>query len=345
MYTIKQIAEMAGVSPTTVSNVLNGNTAKVSAKTRQRVEAMLREHNYAPNMAAHILAHNRSRIVGVIMFMEPRRNETVLEDPFSSTLLGAIEVGLRNQGFYMMLHTTSDEEEVLHLSRAWKLAGLILIWVPEKIISTLKRSIATPVVYVDSYYSEEDENHHSVRLEDRSGGYEMAKYLLSMGHRRLVFLANDSVVPGADHARFAGCREALAEAGLELEDERFVPLSKDRAERYVLYRRFAGDRDYCTALVFSADYYAAEAVAYLREIGVEVPRDLSVTGFDNNIFSRIVSPPLTTVHQDVDRKGRIAVELLMKALRGEPVETPQVRLPIHLEIRESVARLDPSPVR
>ena len=85
MATIKQIAELAGVSPTTVSNVLNGNKAKVSPLTRRKVETVLKEQNYAPNMAAHILGQNRSRIIGVIMFMEPRRNETVLSDPFSSS--------------------------------------------------------------------------------------------------------------------------------------------------------------------------------------------------------------------------------------------------------------------
>jgi len=135
--TIKEIAQIAGVSPTTVSNVIHGNVAKVSPNTKSKVEAVLKEYNYTTNMAAPMLAHKQSRIIGIIMFMEPRRNETVLQDPFTSTILGAIEVELRKHGYYMMLHTTSDEKEVLRLSRAWKLAGLIMIWVPSRTMEIL----------------------------------------------------------------------------------------------------------------------------------------------------------------------------------------------------------------
>ena len=193
MVTIKEIAQKAGVSPTTVSNVLNGNTGKVSSATREKVELILREENYAPNMGAHILAHNNSRIVGVIMFNEPRRDETALEDPFSSTILGSIEVELRKHGYFMMLHTTSDRDEVLRLSRAWKLAGLILLWVPCAIIPVLNKNIHNPVIFVDSYIPEDASDFYSVGLEDERGGYEICRYLISMGHREIVFMANDKV--------------------------------------------------------------------------------------------------------------------------------------------------------
>ncbi len=339
MSTIKQIAKKAGVSPTTVSNVLNGNTARVSAKTRDKVEIILREENYIPNMAAHILAHNNSRIVGVIMFMEPRRNETVLEDPFSSTILGAIEVELRHNGYFMMLHTTSDQDEVLRLVRAWKLAGLILLWVPSTIIPILKENILSPVIFIDSYVSDDIPSYLSVGLEDKQGGYEIVRYLLSMGHREMVFLANDSVFPGADYARFCGCREALEEEGLTLDEDRFIALSKDRKERFTLYRRLSTRPFPFTAIVFSADYYAAEAITFFQEVGVEIPRDLSVTGFDDNIYARLIRPRLTTVHQDVNRKGQAAVDLLMKSMHEEPLPIPHVRMPVRLKIRESVGRI------
>jgi LacI family transcriptional regulator len=339
MSTIKEIARRAGVSPTTVSNVLNGHTARVSPQTREKVEALLQEEHYTPNMAAHILAHNRSRIVGVIMFMEPRRNETVIEDPFSSTILGAIEVELRRHGYFMMLHTTSDEAEVMRLARAWKPAGLIILWAPNNTISVMRRTIRTPVVFVDSYYDGDPHSYFSVGLEDQRGGYEMARYLISMGHRELVFLANDYIIPGTDYARFIGCREALAEIGHQLDDTRFISLSKDRRERIALYEQLGGASRRFSAMVFSSDYYAAEAISFFQEKDWRIPEDFSITGFDDNIFARLMRPRLTTIHQDVNGKGVAAVDLLVAVIHKKAIFSRHIKLPVHLEIRDSVMRL------
>lgn len=342
MATIKNIAQLAGVSPTTVSNVLNGNTARVSEKTRNKVEAILKEQDYAPNMGAHILGQNRSRIVGVIMFMEPRRNESVLEDPFSSTMLGSIETELRRNGYYMMVHTTSDEQEVLRLSRTWKLSGLILSWVPHKIIPALISNVSSPLVFIDSFYKENKPSFCTVGLEDAKGSFDLGSYLLSMGHRRIAYLANSYDSAGTDPVRFKGIQEAFEKRGVSADELSYDVLSKDLEERYSLLRRKASSSCSATALVFCSDYHAAEAISYYHQIGVRIPDDISITGFDDNVFSRFVSPRITTVHQDVDQKGRFAVELLFNMIRGESEFDAHVRLPARLVIRDSVKRVRPS---
>lgn len=340
MPTIKEIARKAGVSPTTVSNVLHGKTARVSPETRRRVEAFLKEEAYAPNMGAVILAQSNSRIIGVILFMEPRRDETVLEDPFSSTILGAMEKEIRENGYFLMLHATSDEDEVIRLARTWKLDGLVLLWVPADICRAIHGSIETPVVFVDTYFEEGDRGFHRIGLDDFQGGYRVAEYVLSRGHRRALFLANDDVHPGGDRFRFEGCRKAFADRGLDFGEDRFTVVSKDPGERRELYRRISGRPREYTALLFSSDYYAAEAVSFLGDHGTRVPRDISVTGFDDNIFARLIRPRLTTIHQDVYGKGRAAVAMLMKLIRGDgPVET-EIRLPVRLVERESVASVN-----
>jgi LacI family transcriptional regulator len=339
MSTIKIIAKKAGVSPTTVANVLHGNYSKVSPATREKVQAIIQEEKYAPNMGAIILAHSNSRIIGVIMFMEPRREETVLEDPFSSAILGAMEREIRDNGYFVMLHTTSDENEVLHLSRAWKLDGLVLVWVPGDICRIISSSIDTPLVYIDCYFTDDKHVYHNIGLQDQRGGYEIARYLLSMGHTHPVFLANNPLFSGGDPARFKGCQEAFHEQGLTLTKDSYLPLPKGRHEREVLYAQLAAEGSPYTVLVFSADYYAAEAITFLQDQGIEVPEQISITGFDDNIFSRLVRPRLTTVHQDSSEKGRLAIAMLMKLIRGEPVAKANVKLPVHLEIRNSVRRL------
>lgn len=341
MATIKQIARMAGVSPTTVSNVLHGNTAKVSPATLEKVRAILREEKYAPNMGAIILARSASRIVGVIMFMEPRSDETVLEDPFVATILGAIEEEIRRAGYFMMLHTTTDEDEVLRLAETWKLDGLVLFWVPDAICGIIRRSIDTPVVFVDCYFSDDGLRYHNIGLDDEAGGYEMARHLLSMGHGRIAFLANGPDFPCPDRARFAGCVRAFRERGLALGDDAFMPLPKDRGRRLAIYERLGAAPRPCSALFFSSDYHAAEAMSHLQDLGVEIPGELSIAGFDDDILSRVVRPRLTTVHQDVLLKGRGAVAMLMRLMKGEEVDPPALRFPVRLVVRDSVAANGP----
>ncbi|HAE23294.1 MAG TPA: LacI family transcriptional regulator [Spirochaetaceae bacterium] len=339
MGTIKEIARRAGVSPTTVSNVLHGNTGKVSPDTLARVQAIIQAVNYAPNMGAIILARKKSRIIGVIMFMEPRRNETVLEDPFSSTIMGAMEAEIRKRGYFMMIHTTSDEDEVVRLAKTWKLAGLVLVWVPSATASIIRRTIDTPVVFVDSYFDRDGQEYHSVGLNDAEGGYLMARYLLSQGHHEIAFIANDAMRDGADRARFEGCRKAFIESGKFLDEQRYFVASKDPAERRDFYRRLGSYPLPYSALVFSADYYAAEALSCLQDYGVAIPGDISITGFDDNIFARIVRPRLTTIRQDVYGKGQAAVSMLMSLMHREPVVEHDLRLAVELVIGDSVRPL------
>jgi LacI family transcriptional regulator len=338
MATIKQIAQKAGVSPTTVSNVLHGNTAKVSPATLEKVQAILKEENYAPNMGAIILAHSNSRIVGVIMFMAARNDETVLEDPFTSTILGVIEEEIRSNGYFMMIHTTADIDEVLRLAATWKLDGLILLWVPGEICSTIRKSIDTPVVFIDCYFDDDGQAYHNIGLEDKQGGYEMTRYLLAMGHTRIAFLSSVQDFPGSDHARYGGFKQAFREKGMPLPEDCFIALSRDRRTRYDLYRRLGTDPFPFTALFFSADYYAADAITFFQDHGIEVPGQISVAGFDDTIFSRLVRPRLTTVHQDVAQKGRCAVSMLIRLMKDEPVLEANVRLPVRMVIRDSVRK-------
>lgn len=339
MVTIKQIAQKAGVSSTTVSNVLHGKTSKVSNETLSKVRAILEEENYTPNMAAHILAHKNSRIIGVIMFMEPRSDETVLEDPFTSAILGAIEQEIRDANYFMMLHTTNDKDDVLRLAATWKLSGLILLWVPAEISSIIRRSIETPLVFIDCYFNDDGQIYNNIGLEDTKGGYEMTRYLLSMGHRKIAFLSNVAIYPSTDHARFAGYKQAFQEKGIPYTEDSYIPISKKSHERYELYRRLITHPFPYSALFFSADYYAFDAINFFQNNGIKIPEQISIAGFDNNHFAQIIRPHLTTIHQTVYQKGQIAVRMLLKIIKKDPLEESEVRLPIHLKIRDSVCRI------
>jgi len=338
MATIKNIARLAGVSPTTVSNVLHGKVDKVSPAVRDRVRAIIDEENYTPNQGAVMLVRSRSRIVGVILFMEPRSGSTAIEDPFVATIIGTLESEIRRAGFFMMLRATSDKDEVLRLAATWKLAGLVMLCVPSEVSSAIVRRIASPIVFVDCYFPDDGQAYHSIRLDDIGGGFEMTRYILSLGHSRVAFMANAADFPSVDSARYEGYRQAFTEAGLEEPAGGLVVVPKDQGERLALYHRLGTEPFAFSALFFSADYYAVEAIDYLSGLGVDIPGRLSVAGFDDNWFSRLSRPRLTTVHQDVVDKGKAAAEMLMRLIHKEPVPSSEVRLPVRLEIRDSVRR-------
>lgn len=337
MIRIKDIAQRAGVSATTVSNVIHGNTRKVSQATIDKINRIIKETNYVPSMGARLLAGNGSRIIGVIVGTEERFREEKLQDPFTGSILGKIETELSRRGYYMMFHMSSGMEENCQLASAWNVEGLLTIGISAEDNLEIRRLSRAPVVSIDVYYGKRAIP--NVGLDDFSGGYEMAKYLLKKGHRRILFLTPWDV--GVDKARWEGVQKALREYGVERIEEcrQLMPCAHE--ERMELHRRNLEKYRRYTALFFSSDYYAAEGIQFLHDEGIRVPEELSVVGFDNNSYATLIRPALTTVAQDVREKGWQAVDMLMKLIEngGEEGVKTQTKLPIRIVERESVRQL------
>lgn len=337
MATIKEIAKKAGVSPTTVSNVLHGRTSKVSAEKVALIQTVLEAENYTPNMGAILLAHQISRIIGVIVFMPPRSDESVFQDPFTATIIGALEKEIQRNGYFMMLYTTEKPERIFSLIENWKLDGLIIFWVDANMCSHIRKHTDIPIVFIDCYFHEDGQTYHNVGLNDFEGSYTMTRHLLAMGHRRIAFLADRASPIGSDRQRLLGFRQALAEEGIP--EQAFLPLSKDTERRCRVYQELCSKTASFTALFFSADYYAVEALRFFQTHGISIPEQFSIAGFDDNKYAKIVNPPLTTIHQDTALRGTIAAELLIRLIQKKPVSENIISLPVHLVIRESVKRL------
>ena len=127
MITIKEMAEMLGISTTTVSNVINGKTSEVSQKTAEKVQKLLDEYDYVPNMNAKNLAQNHSRLIGIVLKRRKDKYENIFTDPFHGELLGALEAAIREQGYYMMIYISENIEEIVRNIVSWNTEGLILI--------------------------------------------------------------------------------------------------------------------------------------------------------------------------------------------------------------------------
>ncbi|HCA72203.1 MAG TPA: LacI family transcriptional regulator [Ruminococcaceae bacterium] len=332
MVTIKQMAEIIGVSPTTVSNVIHGNTKEVSAVTVEKVRQVLQKYHYIPNMTARNLASNTTHIIGIILCFAKGSSAEALKDPFNGELVGTIASTLKERQLYSMLHITNDENEAIELALSWNVDGLIICNMHEDSWSRIEKATHKPIVFIDTYFDGKRKNYANIGLQDRKGGYEMTSYLIAHGHRQIAYVSDNLV--DVDLERFLGYKAALEEHHIPYQENWYIPCS--HSDPALAPAELLSRRQEFTAAFFASDYYAMLAINYLQDHGVRIPEDLSVGGFDDNILAKNSRPALTTIHQSPTEKGQKAVSLLIDIMQGHPPKQQNIHLPVRLVERGSV---------
>ena len=175
---------------------------------------------------------------------------------------------------------------------------------------------------------------------DYNGGAMIAKYLLDNGYTQAIFAAECDT--GADHYRWKGFQHQMRSAGIDCGEERHILLPEDLSLRRVMYGHYLDRFVQARAVALASDYDAAEVMNYLQDHGIQVPEQVSVTGFDDCIYAELMHPPLTTVRQNVPAKAEAAVELLVRLIRQEPVECKNYVQPVELIRRNSVRESTPN---
>lgn len=336
MIRIKDIADRAGVSPTTVSNVIHGKTGRVSKATVEKINRILKEMEYVPSISARMLANNSSGLIGVALGFMKKGNASSFEDPFVSAMLGNLEYQIREHGYYMMLVARHEQDDLMQQALGWNFDGMIAMALKEKEIAELSERLGKPLVTIDQYLPPEL-GVRSITMDDRGGAYQMSQYLIGKGHKKFLFLSDCDL--GVDHYRWLGVRQAMEEAGIEDFESRHIVIPWNLEQREKAYEEMLPFFKKQTALFFSSDYYALEASNFLQNRGIKVPEEISIAGFDDVTYATLARPKLTTVHQMVDGKARRAVEVLMHLIQDEPVQKDIPPLPTTLVERESVRDL------
>jgi len=336
MIRIKDIADRAGVSPTTVSNVIHGKTGRVSKATVEKINRILKEMEYVPSISARMLANNSSGLIGVALGFMKKGNASSFEDPFVSAMLGNLEYQIREHGYYMMLVARHEQDDIMQQALGWNFDGMIAMALKEKEIAELSERLGKPLVTIDQYLPPEL-GVRSITMDDRGGAYQMSRYLIGKGHKKFLFLSDCDL--GVDHYRWLGVRQAMEEAGIEDFESRHIVIPWNPEQREKAYEEMLPFFKKQTALFFSSDYYALEASNFLQNRGIKVPEEISIAGFDDVTYATLARPKLTTVHQMVDGKARRAVEVLMHLIQDEPVQKDIPPLPTTLVERESVRDL------
>ncbi|MET9230028.1 LacI family DNA-binding transcriptional regulator [Lentzea sp. NPDC003310] len=333
--TLKDIAEAAGVSVMTVSNVINGKSARVSADTVERVRRIIDERGYVPSASARSLAANQSRLIGLLV---PAASEDSLAiSPHNIAIIGQIERRLRKRGYHLLLRGVADTSEIGEALRSWSLDGAVLLGFLDEEIADLERRVtgATPVLAIDSYSGNPLTT--GVRADDFTGARLAAAHLLSLGHRRIVFAGPSFTDVGVVHERFLGFSAAFAEAGLSVADCPVETLNTTHENGVELGRRWLEAHPDATAVFATADILAIGIIEGMLEAGVDVPGRVSVVGFDDLDISAYITPKLTTIAQDIVGKATHAVDRLLTLVEGGERPTEPLVLDVRLVTRNSTA--------
>ncbi|WP_093084791.1 LacI family DNA-binding transcriptional regulator [Sphingobium sp. AP50] len=307
--TINDVARHAGVSPMTVSRVINGEQV-VRPATREKVEAAITALNYAPSAAARTLAGGEETRVG-LLYSNPSSSY------LSEFLVGSLDQATRSSVDLVVEKwddDTSVEAVVAHLQRG-RIDGVILppplCDLPE-LVEALDRA-GIPAVAVATGRAPSDLA--AVSIDDRHAAYEMTRHLIALGHDRIGFIKGNPN-QSASARRFEGYVAALGEAGLTVQDELI-------AQGFFTYRsgldaaeQILSLIDPPTAIFASNDDMAAATVAIAHRTGLDVPGDLTVCGFDDTSLATTIWPELTTIRQPISAMARAAVEVLVRQLKG-----------------------------
>lgn len=328
---IADIAEELGLSTATVSNVIHGRTNKVSAETVKRVQQMLEEKHYIPSMAGILLARNDSKIIGVMINNHTKYEHRVLQDPFISAAVDYLSEEIERSGYFMMIKTTGDCRDIIRFASMWNMVGAVVVGFCGEDYEYLRGQLHIPMVVYDGYF-DKMERCSNVTIDDFDGGVQMGKYLISKGHRKILCVADNDIC--MDNKRYVGLVKAAEQCKGATVERLIVPMRKSEREKY--YTANLEVIMSYSAVFAVSDVYAAELIGFLSSHGIRVPQDISVAGFDDSPICGIITPKLTTIHQDNQMRARSAVEMLLYQ-REHPDSHQNRILPVHLVERESVA--------
>ncbi len=330
MTTIKEVAQLAGVSISTVSHVIN-DTRFVSSDRRERVEQAMRDVGYMPNGVARTLRSGKSHTIGLML---PDSS-----NPYFAEIARGIQNAAFNMGYGVLVCNTDDEleKEALYgtLLIEKQVDGVILIAAGASgahIRALQKRGIPISVVDRDSPEADVD----SVQIDNRAGGRMAAQHLLDLGHRRIGCIAGRlEVYPSYD--RVDGYWDALQTAGMPAEGA-LVVNSTFRAEGgYEAMCHLMALPQPPTAVFVCNDMMAVGATGALAHLGLRCPNDVSIVGFDDIQLVQYSNPPLTTVAQPKLEMGRQAAQLLTERMQNPELPIRHVLLDACLTIRQSTA--------
>lgn len=219
--------------------------------------------------------------------------------------------------------------------------GIIVLGLLPNELDTLRGMNRSPVVFIDTY-TEENESvvHLSVGINDFEGSKMATEHLIENGHQNIGFASYKMISGGVIEQRYLGFLKALSEHNLKMNQDIIFEYMEESENMKSFCEKIIAQKHVMTGLVFTADNLAIEAMYYFKENGIHIPDDISIVGFDNIMAAKIVSPSLTSIHQDIRLKGKKAVLMLIESIENGIKGSKKEEIPVDLIKRKSVKKIN-----
>jgi DNA-binding LacI/PurR family transcriptional regulator len=329
--TIRDVASRAKVSIATVSNVL-ANRKSVNPALVDRVRAAVKDLRYQPDRAASQLRSGRSRVVAVLV--------PSLENPFFTSIIASIERHLRRDGYDIVIASSNDQEDVecarLATLLSWRPQGVVIVPCTDAFASrSMLQGASVPFVVVDRVV-EEISGVDVVGVDNHGAGALAADHLVKLNHRNVLVFASSLKLANI-RQRLAGIRRVFSRAGLPepaiLDAGYTFEMVAERLEGWLSHHRCP------TGVIALTNFVTLGVVSALSDLSIGIPDQVSLVGFDDYVWMRATTPPLTAIRQPVDHIGAEAVKLLQSRLQGDDSPPTAVRLACEMVERASTRRL------
>jgi LacI family transcriptional regulator len=327
--TLTDLAKELNLSIATISRALS-RPEDVAGPTRQRVLAAVHRHAYLPNGTARALRTRQTRTIGVIV--------SDIRNFFFANVVKAIEDEARANGYTLLIcnadEDSAKEETALELLLDRKVSGVINCSTGAN-LDLLRRFQKSGAILVDFDRESGLKNVDTVVLENRKGAELAARHLIGLGHRALATIAGPQHLSNA-RGRLAGFVDTLASCGIRIKRSYVQFGTFLQQSGYQCAEKLFALRRRPTGLFVANAEMAAGVIAFLREKGIAIPREISIVSFDDSFWARYVDPPLTVVAQPMEKMGKSTMELLLARLRGSrPVQ--RIAFDPELIVRQSTA--------
>lgn len=327
--TITDVAQRSGLSKTTVSRVIN-NHPYVSDRKREAVLKAMEELGYAPNPSARRLRGQSTKTIGVIV---PR-----IVNPFFAYLINSIEQAAYKEGYQVLMFQSNEDKEkeiaFLSLLKTKHVDGVIMTSIENdwEIIQAYKSFGA--IVLCNDYVDQAEVP--TIRLNQTKGAYIGIKHLIEKGHSKIAYCTGglfDQQGKGKD--RNLGFQEAMNEAGFPINPQWIFINQHTIEDGRNVVKQLLEMKERPTAIFTGSDEVAAGVMMEAKEVGVHIPNELAVVGFDDQPLAEILEPKLTTIRQPVDQMGEKAFEAMLQVLENPDLIMNVEELPIELIVRQS----------
>lgn len=334
MATLKDVARASGVSPTSVSLVLNGRKNKISKETKERIKQVAKELDFEPNKTARSLATKKTNTIGVII--------PDISNTFFSESVRHIQIELSKHGYDMFLCNSEEKFQndlkYLKLFSSRNVDGIIITMSSEsleeqnhKVIHKELINMKVPYILFDRFYNGSDSR---VSVDNLRSGYEVTKHLIENGHTNLGIITGPLNL-NSSKDRLAGALKALSESGLTIDEKHIIQGKYDMESGKIGAEKLFGK---VTAIFAFNDLQAYGVMEMARLHGLKIPDDISLVGFDDNFYSEILDTRLTTVRQPIYEMSKKICDILMD-LMHHPENKQELSLRAEFIKRDSVKNI------